>query len=74
MVKTTATGTQADSTSYDSVRAGQNIEIGMESTGRQFAGGIAIFRVYNTALTDAQVIQNYNAVCSKFGKPTVTSV
>ena len=46
----------------------------MESTGRQFAGGIAIFRVYNTALTDAQVIQNYNAVCGKFGKPTVTSV
>tara|TARA_R110002050_G_scaffold299396_1_gene464829 strand:+ start:583 stop:1308 length:726 start_codon:yes stop_codon:yes gene_type:complete len=74
MVKTTATGTQADSTTYASVNPGQNIEIGMESTGRQFAGGIAIFRVYNTALTDAQVIQNYNAVCSKFGKPTVTSV
>ena len=74
MVKTTAAGTQADSTTYASVNTGQNIEIGMESTGRQFAGGIAIFRVYNTALTDAQVIQNYNAVCNKFSKPTVTSV
>lgn len=74
MVKTTAAGTQADSQTYASVNTGQGIEIGMESTGRQFAGGIAIFRVYNTALTDAQVIQNYNAVCNKFSKPTVTSV
>ena len=74
MVKTTATGTQADSTTYASVSTGTGVEIGMESTGRQFAGGIAIFRVYNTALTDAQVIQNYYAVCGKFGKPTVTSV
>ena len=50
--KTTATGTQADSTTYASVSTGTGVEIGMESTGRQFAGGIAIFRVYNTALTD----------------------
>ena len=74
MVKTTAAGTQADSTTYASVNTGQGIEIGMESTGRQFAGGIAIFRVYNTALTDAQVIQNYNAVCNKFGKSTVAGI
>ena len=74
MVKTTSTGTQADSTVYANSSTGPTIEIGMESTARQFAGGIAIFRVYNTALTDAQVIQNYNAVCSKFGKKTVTSI
>ena len=74
MVKTTATGTQADSTAYDTSRTGQTIEIGMESTARQFAGGIAIFRLYNTALTDAQVIQNYNAVCNKFGKSTVAGI
>lgn len=72
--KTTSSGTQADSTTYSSVNPGQNVEIGMESVGRQFAGGICILRIYNTALTDAQIIQNYNAVCTRFGKTLITSV
>ena len=41
--------------------------IGRESSGRQFAGGLAVIRVYNGALTDAQVEQNFNAQKSRFG-------
>jgi len=40
--------------------------IGRESSGRQFAGGLAVIRVYNGALTDAQVEQNYNAQKNRF--------
>jgi hypothetical protein len=32
-----------------------------------FKGNIALARVYNAALTDAQVIQNYNALRGRFG-------
>lgn len=74
MTKTTASGTRADSADYGSESTGQAVEVGMESSGRQFAGGICIVRVYNRALTDSEVIQNYNAVCQRFGKTMVTSV
>ena len=70
-VKTTATGTQADSTTYSSVNPGQAVEIGRESSGRQFAGGICIVRIYNRALSDAEVINNYNALCPRFGKTPI---
>jgi len=43
-----------------------NLIVGRESSGRQFAGGIAIIRIYNSALTDDQVLQNYNATKSRF--------
>jgi len=46
---------------------GTNVEIGMESIGRQFAGGIAIIRIYNSALTDEEVYQNFNASRARFG-------
>ncbi len=45
-----------------------NLIIGRESSGRQYAGGIAIIRIYNGALTDSQVEQNWDAQKSRFGK------
>jgi len=44
-----------------------NLIIGRESSGRQYAGGIAIIRIYNNALTDDEALQNYNAQKSRFG-------
>jgi len=43
------------------------INIGRESGGRQFSGGIAVIRVYNNLLSDDQVLQNYNAQKKRFG-------
>ena len=44
-----------------------NLIVGRESSGRQYAGGIAIIRIYNSALTDDEALQNYNAQKSRFG-------
>jgi len=60
-VKTTGTTTQGNAAT------GNSINIGQESSDRQFAGGIAFMRVYNRALTDSEVNQNYNAVRGRFG-------
>jgi len=43
-----------------------NLIIGREGSGRQYAGGIAIIRIYNKALTDNEALQNYNAQKSRF--------
>jgi hypothetical protein len=64
--KTTASPTQADSTVYGAESTGQAVEIGMEGTSRQFAGGICILRIYNVALTDKEVLNNYNAMKHRF--------
>lgn len=61
-VKTTGTTTQG----YAST--GASLNIGQESASRQFAGGIAFVRMYNRALSDSEVTQNYNAVRGRFGK------
>jgi len=45
-----------------------NLIIGRESSGRQYAGGIAIVRIYNSALTDDEALQNYNAQKTRFGR------
>lgn len=59
--KTTAvtSGTNANKTS--------GIQIGWEADGRQFAGGIAIIKMYDIALSDAQVSQNFNSLRRRFG-------
>lgn len=46
---------------------GQNVNIGRESTDRQFSGGIAVVRVYNRALSPNEVFQNFTAEKSRFG-------
>jgi len=56
-----------DGSSVGNANAGVNINIGRESDSRQFAGGIAIIRMYNIPLTSTQVLQNYNATKSRFG-------
>ena len=59
--KTTATtsGTTANKTT--------GIQIGWENDSRQFSGGISSIKIYDVALTDAQVQQNFNALRSRFG-------
>ena len=37
------------------------------SVGSQFWGDIAQFAVYNRSLTDAELLQNYNATKARFG-------
>lgn len=64
--KTVASPTQADSTVYGAESTGQAVEIGREQSSRQFAGGICILRIYNVALTDKEVLTNYNAMKHRF--------
>ena len=47
--------------------SGGYVEMGMESSDRQYTGGIGVMRIYNRSLTGAEVEQNYNAVRSRFG-------
>jgi hypothetical protein len=46
---------------------GSNIVIGMESTTRQFTGGIAILRYWNRALSGPEIMFNYYAEKGRFG-------
>jgi len=46
---------------------GSSIQIGQEGSSRQFAGGIANIKVYNRALSQNEVSQNFNASRRKFG-------
>ena len=62
---TNMTKTSASSQGDD--RAGGYPEIGFESGDRQYYGGIAFCRVYNVALSDDEIRQNYNAHKSRFG-------
>ncbi len=43
------------------------LNIGWEGDGRQFAGGISTIKIYNSALSSSEVLQNYNAQKSRFG-------
>lgn len=56
-------------TSYGHVgnaSTGTDLRIGREGSSRQFSGGIAIVRIYNTALTSAQVLQNFDGHRRRF--------
>jgi len=44
------------------------IRIAQESSGRQFAGGIAMVKMYSDALTESEVQTNYNSYRNRFGK------
>lgn len=59
-------GVKTQASTYGTGSANTVIEVGRESSGRQFAGGIAIIKIHNTALTDAQVLQAYNALKGRF--------
>lgn len=45
-----------------------NVQIGMEGTSRQYAGGISVVRVYDEALTPQEVKDNFNATRTRYGK------
>ena len=46
---------------------GAAIQIGQEGGTRQFAGGIANIKVYNRALSQTEVDQNFNALRRRYG-------
>jgi hypothetical protein len=56
------------STSTSSGSYYNDLNIGHEGDGRQFSGGIAVIKVYNTALSSDEVAQNYNAQKTRFGR------
>jgi hypothetical protein len=41
--------------------------IGRESSGRQFSGGIGVIKIYNRALSGAEVLSNFNSLRGRFG-------
>jgi hypothetical protein len=57
----------SDGSSVGNSPGGTSLNIGQESSDRQFSGGIAIIRMYNIPLSSAQVLQNYNATKTRFG-------
>lgn len=44
------------------------VEIGMESSDRQFAGGISVVRIYDTPLSSTDVKLNFDATRARYGK------
>lgn len=54
-------GVQYSTSVTGSSATGNYVEIGMESSGRQFAGGIGSIKIYDTALTKDQVLNNFNS-------------
>lgn len=56
------------STSGVTANQTNGLQIGWEADGRQYSGGIASIQIYDRALTDAEVTQNYNAFRSRFGR------
>jgi hypothetical protein len=46
---------------------GSSIQIGQEGATRQFAGGISHIKIYNRALSQTEVSQNFNATRRKYG-------
>lgn len=42
--------------------------VGWEADGRQFSGGISTIRMYNTALSTEEVLQNYRAQKNRHGR------
>jgi hypothetical protein len=55
------------STSGVSANQTNGLQIGWEADSRQYSGGIAAIHIYDRALSDAEVIQNYNALKNRFG-------
>lgn len=60
-------GVKTSATTSGNASPGSTLNIGRESSDRQFSGGIAVVRVYNTALTDAEVTSNFGALRARFG-------
>ena len=60
-------GSKTSATTSGNATTGTSLNIGREGSSRQFSGGIAVIRVYNTALTDAEVTSNFGALRARFG-------
>ena len=59
--------TNTISSTFPSTTTDMRIGTWNHSTGREFKGSLSNIGMYNRALTDTEVLQNYNAVKSRFG-------
>jgi len=62
-----ANGAQTQVTVYGGNTAG-TVQIGRRSTGLYYSGNISSVQIYNIGLTATEVLQNYNATKSRFGR------
>jgi hypothetical protein len=58
------TGTSGNIVDFDSIILGRDIDFGI---GRLFNGKMALYRIYNRALSAQEIQQNYNATKTRFG-------
>ncbi len=61
-----ANGTQTQITVYGGNTAG-TVQIARRSSGNYYNGNISNVQIYNRGLTASEILQNYNAVKSRFG-------
>lgn len=54
------------STSGTSATALSSINIGAESNGRQFLGGISLVRIYSRSLSELEILSNYKSMKPRF--------
>ena len=67
-----ATASKAAPAFYTSGTGGTVVINGAGAGGEgSFNGHLGFFTIYNRALTDAEVTQNYNAVCGRYGLPRI---
>ena len=60
-------GTVNSATTSGDASPGTTLNVGREGSSRQFSGGIAVIRIYNTALTSTEVANNFGALRARFG-------
>jgi len=61
-----ANGAQTQTTVYGGNTAG-TVQIARRSSGNYYNGNISSLQIYNRGLTASEILQNYNAVKSRFG-------
>jgi hypothetical protein len=59
-------GTKTTANTIGTSSSGSSLLIGREGSSRQFSGGLAVVKIYNNALSDDKVLQNFNALRGRF--------
>lgn len=60
-------GVKTSVTTSGSPTASTGVSIGRQTANRQLAGGVSVIRIYNRALTDEEVLFNFNNSRRRFG-------
>jgi hypothetical protein len=71
---TTATNAVSHTSSVlDNIQIAQDDTVALFGISRFFKGNVAAAQLYNRALSLAEIVQNYNALQSRYGLPSITS-